>query len=85
MNKIKKLFIQIALLNKYDFFSVVLFWLFVFVLGEMLFYTVEKLIGIPTVARWYDLVWLLLIYFAITINAVVLIDAMTKKGGGKNV
>ena len=67
---------KIIVLNNYSFMNVVWFWLMVFLFGELLFYTIEKLMGVPIEVRFYDLMWLLFIYVSLVINAMVLIKAI---------
>lgn len=40
-----------------------------FAVGEIIIYTVEKLAGMPTTIRWYDLAWLLFIMFMFGLNS----------------
>ena len=77
--KIYNFMLKIVVLNNYNFFNVVWLWVLVFLFGEMLFYTIEKLIGVPAEVRFYDLIWLLFIYFALAVNAMVLISAIINR------
>ena len=76
MKKISNFMTKIIVLNNYSFMNVVWFWLMVFLFGELLFYTIEKLMGVPIEVRFYDLMWLLFIYVSLVINAMVLIKAI---------
>lgn len=74
--KIYSFMTKIIILSNYSFVGVVWFWFMIFLFGELLFYTIEKLIGVPTEVRFYDLLWVLFIYFSLAINAMVLIEAI---------
>ena len=76
MKKISNFMTKIIVLNNYSFMNIVWFWLMVFLFGELLFYTIEKLMGVPIEVRFYDLMWLLFIYVSLVINAMVLIKAI---------
>jgi len=74
--KIYSFMTKIIILSNYSFVGVVWFWFMIFLFGELLFYTIEKLIGVPTEVRFYDLLWMFFIYFSLAINAMVLIEAI---------
>jgi len=52
----------ILLLIKYKFLDIFWFYFWIFWCGEIVFYTVEKLLEIQTIVRWYDLAWLMVIF-----------------------
>ena len=48
-----------------------LMWAYVmyFLIGELFIYTIEKLLKVPNVVMWYDLVWLLFIMIMFGLNS----------------
>ena len=57
-----KIFDVILLLLKHKFLDIFWFYFWIFWLGEILFYTIEKLMKIETIVRWYDLAWLMVVF-----------------------
>lgn len=53
---------KILFLLKYEFLNIFMFYFWVFMAGEAIFYSIEKLSGLPNVVMWYDLTWLLVVY-----------------------
>lgn len=53
---------KILRLLKYKFLDIFWFYFWIFWMGEMVFYSIEKILKLPTVTMWYDLVWLVIIY-----------------------
>ena len=49
---------KILVLLKYKFLDIFWFSFWIFLIGEMFLYSTEKLLGYPTVLRWYDMAWL---------------------------
>lgn len=52
----------ILLLLKYKFLDIFWFYLWIFLCGEMVIYSVEKLLKMPNTTQWYDLAWLIVIF-----------------------
>jgi hypothetical protein len=52
-----------------DYIKLMWVYFIYFAVGEIAIYTVEKLAGIDTMVRWYDLVWLLFVMFIFGLNS----------------
>ena len=52
----------ILLLINYKFLYIFWFYFWIFWCGEMVVYTVEKLLNMPSTTQWYDLAWLMVIF-----------------------
>jgi|GEM_PF-5573414 len=52
----------ILLLLKYKFLDIFWFYFWIFLCGEMVIYSVEKLLKMPNTTQWYDLAWLMVIF-----------------------
>lgn len=59
----------ILLLINYKFLDIFWFYFWIFWCGELLFYTVENLIKVETIVRWYDLGWLMSVFCLAFITA----------------
>ena len=64
-----KIFDAILLLLNHKFLDIFWFYFWIFWCGELLFYTVEKLIKVETIVRWYDLGWLMVVFCLAFITA----------------
>ena len=52
----------ILLLLNYRFLDIFWFYFWIFLCGEMVIYSVEKLLKTPNTTQWYDLAWLMVIF-----------------------
>lgn len=57
------------LMTQGQYLNLMWIYLIYFSAGEMIFYTIERLMNLPTIVRWYDLVWLLFIMFMFGLNS----------------
>ena len=74
-----KFFDGILILLKFEFLNIFWFSFWIFIMGEMVFYTLEKLLGYKTIVMWYDLVWLLFIFVFCFLLSYRLYILMTNK------
>lgn len=52
----------ILLLINYKFLDIFWFYFWIFLCGEMVIYSIEKLLKTLTTTQWYDLAWLMTIF-----------------------
>ena len=52
----------ILLLINYKFLDIFWFYFWIFWCGEMVIYSVERLLKMPNTTQWYDLAWLMVIF-----------------------
>ncbi len=57
-----KIINAILRLLDYNFLDIFWFYWWIFLAGELVFYTLERLLGFPAGVRLYDLTWLIVIY-----------------------
>lgn len=69
---------KILRLLKYEFLDIFWFYFWIFWMGEMIFFSIEKIMKLPTVTMWYDLVWLFIIYIFVFLTSFRLYIVMIK-------
>lgn len=56
-----KIIDAILLLLKHKFLDIFWFYCWIFIIGELFIYSIEKILKVPTTTQWYDLLWLIII------------------------
>lgn len=85
METVKEKFITLMIKNcnlvRNDPIKLFFFYMVWFFIYNAFAYTIEKLVGVPTVVMWYDLVALLIFTFVYAINIFWLMAIMDVRAG----
>lgn len=73
-------FKSVIILTDTDVIKMFWFYAIWFVIAEFIIYTIEKLVGFPTVIRWYDLALLSMFTFFYALNTYTLVLMIKRVG-----
>lgn len=75
----KKFFANISLLARVDPVRLFFIYLVIWIVIEVIFYNIEKLLGVTTVYRWYDSALTFILISIYTVNIKYLLDLIKSK------
>ena len=59
----------ILLLLNHKFLDIFWFYFWIFIAGELVIYSIEKILKIPQTTQWYDLAWLFTIFVLVFLTS----------------
>ena len=59
----------ILLLLNHKFLDIFWFYFWIFIAGELVIYSIEKILKMPQTTQWYDLAWLFTIFVLVFLTS----------------
>ncbi|NBL00901.1 MAG: hypothetical protein EOM50_23475 [Erysipelotrichia bacterium] len=59
----------ILLLLHHKFLDIFWFYFWIFIAGELVIYSIEKIFKMPQTTQWYDLLWLIIIFVCVFLTS----------------
>jgi len=79
MDMIKDFFVNMLLLAEFSAIRLFIHYVIIWFIIEVIAYNIEKMVGVPTVYRWYDMVITFILIWMYLYNIQYLLDAIKSK------